>query len=96
MSLPQIQAALRACDRRDAMLALQHLETTHAGNAPLLVGKEGRTAFEKCAGYLRNIIAPKSAKSTASTVFKKLFALARNQDIERKVKGIAPAGSNPS
>jgi hypothetical protein len=96
MSLPQIQAALRACDRRDAMLALQHLETTHAGNAPLLVGKEGRTAFEKCAGYLRNIISPKSASATASTAFKKLFALARRQDVERKAKHLTPIIAKPS
>lgn len=79
MALPQIQAALAACDRRDAALALQTLHVTHAANAPLLVGKDGSNVLQKCVSYLKRMIAPQSretSKSEEGSVFKMLLSRA--------------------
>jgi hypothetical protein len=79
LSIPQIRVALDACDRRDAALAIQNLETTHAAVAPLMVSKGGASVFEKCGDYLRGIISPKRKVSP----FKRLMARAMDQQAQR-------------
>jgi hypothetical protein len=86
MHLAQIRVALDACDRRDAALALQALETTHAAVAPLLVGREGSSLLQRCSAALRRVIRPGSSGPADSPV-KKLFAMARKQDAARKAQG---------
>jgi hypothetical protein len=76
MSVPQIRVALAGCDRRDAALALQNLDTVHAAVAPLLVGEKGGSAFDRCASALKAIIRPLTpAEKKKNSLFSKLLAL---------------------
>lgn len=87
MSLPQIRAALAACDRRDAAVALQTLECVHAAAAPL-AHKDGQSVFKRVADRLRSLILakPHDGKATGRNAYKAMLAMAKAQDAARKVQ----------
>jgi len=71
LPLPVIQLGINACNRRDAALALQNLDCTHSAVAPLMVGKEGQDAYNRCFRALSLIVSPSKALSAISGLMKK-------------------------
>lgn len=88
MALPQIEAALLACERRDADLALQFLEAVHAANAPLQCGKKGSSFMESVVSRLKRIALryggskSETERETHATNFAGMLAEARRQQLE--------------
>jgi hypothetical protein len=74
LSLPQLREAVAACDRRDAALAMQALDTAHAANAPFHAGREGVTMYDKTVAFLRSVIDRTPVEK--NSVFKQLKARA--------------------
>lgn len=74
LSLPQIRLVLAGCDRRDAALALKHMDAVHAANAPIHCGSEGTKVFKATADWLRSIIRPgaKVASNVVQTLRNKM------------------------
>jgi hypothetical protein len=82
MALPQIEAVLSACDRRDADATLRTIEATHAANAPLQCGKSGSSFMESAVNRLRTVAMSyraAEAQKPRSSVFAALLSAARKQ-----------------
>jgi len=58
MPLYVIRLGLVACDRRDASIAMHQLDCVHAAIAPIMVGEDGMSAYNKCFKRLSEIIRP--------------------------------------
>lgn len=74
MSLPQVKACLRECDRRDAALALSQMSATHAAVAPVMVGDEGGEVAEKIKASFRRVINPDSDRTDSLREMRNLKA----------------------
>ena len=67
MPLCQIQACLSGVDRRDATLALIAMQGAHAAHAPLAVGKDGTSVFERFYGAMKRAMSPRGAETEKAT-----------------------------
>lgn len=66
LSIPQIREGLAACDRRDANIALQQLDTIYSAVAPIAVGDKGMPAYKQCFNFLMRPFRAKPAQQLAA------------------------------
>jgi hypothetical protein len=66
MPLAVIWTCLDACDRRDAGMALNNLDTTHAAVAPLMIGEEGKKIYDASHSFFSRIYRPVKIKGLLS------------------------------
>lgn len=94
MSLPQVEEALAACDRRDAMLAMQMMNVIHASVAPVMVGEKAKPVFDKMFRALKRVIFPPNEdEQYADTMFGRLWAKVPRE--EKIKKGWDPDAPRP-
>ena len=78
MSLPQIDAVLAACCRRDAENALTMLRTVNTAAVPLVAGRDGWEAYK---GFQKELLVardgPQTNTVTEADAFAKMMAEAR-------------------
>lgn len=78
MSLPQIEAVLEACCRREADNALTALRTVNTAAVPLIAGREGWEAYKQLQNELLAVRdGPKTAVASEADAFAKMLTEAR-------------------
>lgn len=95
MSLLQVEEAIAACDRRDAMLAMQMMNVIHASIAPVMCGEKAKPVFDKMFRALKRVIFPPTPEQQyADTMFGRMWAKVPRE--EKIKKGWDPDTAMPT